>query len=288
MLSDFACGWIGGAAGVAVSHPLDTLRVLVQTDARTSLARAAWKVWHHEGHAGFFKGLASPILAVGAWKACLFACSARVATMLRGGRDERPPVWHAFVGGVAGGMVGLVVQMPFERIKVVAQTSPPPPSTNGLLHEVNIMAQIWRTEGIRGLYRGTLLNMILGPMSIGVWFGTNEWMLRSVRDARGEVSLRDEFLCGSLAGTLAWAVNFPSDKAKAIVQAAAARLPRATDWEILQPHVRAEGVAFLFRGVGATLLRAIPQTGATIATYSFARRSVGGASEPSAAGNRAF
>ena len=96
-----------------------------------------------------------------------------------------------------------------------------------------------------------------------------------LRPAR--VTLLDEFACGAAGGTLAWAVNFPSDKAKAIVQAEAARRPGASDIELLRPALRAEGLlAFATRGMGATLLRAIPQTGATIVAYSQCKRWIGG------------
>ena len=86
------------------------------------------------------------------------------------------------------------------------------------------------------------------------------------------MGLLDEFACGSFAGTLAWAVNFPADKCKAIVQAEAASRPGASDVELLRPHLRAQGAAFFWRGMGTTLLRSIPQTGATIVGFSAASR----------------
>ena len=66
------------------------------------------------------------------------------------------------------------------------------------------------------------------PNCHSIWFGSNEWMLRLLREHRPMgIGMLDEFLCGATAGTMAWAVNFPSDKAKTIVQAAAARRPGA-------------------------------------------------------------
>ena len=271
---DFCCGWVAGAAGVLVSHPLDTLRVRVQTEPNASLSQVATRLVG-EGAAGFFRGIFSPLAAVGLWKAVMFSSSEKVRAALlssKNNESNEPPVWHAFAGGVVAGAVGLTVQVPFERVKIAAQTSAPPAAAGSVIaHEIELARQIWCREGARGLYRGTLLNASLCPLAIGVWFGVNEWLLRSLRE-RGRPGILEEFACGAVAGSLAWAVNFPSDKAKAIVQAAACRRPHASNWELLRPHLQAEGVPFLWRGMSATLLRALPQTGATIATYGACRR----------------
>lgn len=93
-----------------------------------------------------------------------------------------------------------------------------------------------------------------------------------VAERRRTVGILDEFICGSLAGTIAWVVNYPSDKAKTIVQWRAGREPAASDMALLRPHLRAQGIAFLWLGMGATLLRSIPQTGATVVAYAESRR----------------
>lgn len=265
----FACGWAAGAAGVLISHPLDTLRVLVQTDTQT-LPEAAGRLWAKEGVFGFFKGLLSPLLAVGLWKAVMFSSSVKTINYLGSTTEkgEVAPVWHSFAGGYMAGLTGLSVQTPFERVKIEAQTSPPPPGKSVVAHEIGIMQRVWRTEGVLGLYRGTLINTTLCPPAIGVWFGTNEFLVRQIKARGREVGVLDEFACGSFAGTLAWAVNFPSDKAKAIVQAEAGRSPGLSDIELLRPHVRAQGASFFWRGISATLLRSIPQTGATIVAFT--------------------
>ena len=263
----FVCGWAAGAAGVLVSHPLDTLRVLVQTESQL-LPAAAKQLWKAEGLTGFFKGLLSPLLAVGCWKAIMFSSSAWTMKALQIKDQKEQPVWHSFAGGVAAGAAGLSVQTPFERVKIEAQTSPPKPGVSVIAHEISIAKRVMQIEGVGGWYRGLLINSTLCPTAIGVWFGTNEVLLRRIRGAGRTPGVLDEFACGAFAGTLAWAVNFPSDKAKAIVQAEAGRRPAASDFELLRPHMQRQGLAFIWRGMGATLLRSVPQTGATIVAFT--------------------
>lgn len=265
-MESFTCGWAAGGFGVLVSHPLDTLRVVVQTSS-SSRPPALSSLWQTEGISGLSKGLLSPLLGVGLWKAIVFSTNAHTMKLIRGSCGGEPPgVWHHWAAGVAAGATGLVVQTPFERVKVIAQTSPAPPGMGSISHEMCIAQRVLRSEGLSGLYRGLLVNATLGPLAIGIWFGMNEWLMRKVRERRA-VGLLEEFACGSIAGTLAWTVNFPSDKAKTIVQAEAGRQPTSSSLELLRPHLRSQGVAFAWRGLTATLLRSIPQTGATIVAY---------------------
>ena len=276
--TEVICGWVGGACGVLISHPLDCLRVVLQTDASATLPKAAATLWRAEGWSGFFKGIFSPAMSVGLWKAVLFASSnAARGRLLPVKEGIETPIADAFFGGVAAGMAGLFVQMPIERIKVVAQTSASDPRSSVLTHEWSVAKNIWRREGLRGLYRGTLINATLCPSAIGIWFGLNEGLQhqRRVQTGRSKIGLLDEFACGATAGTLAWMFNYPSDKAKAIVQSAATHKPWASDFELLAPALRREGLSFIWRGISATLLRAIPQTGTTIVAFSLCRRWMG-------------
>ena len=179
-MDTFLCGWLGGAAGVLASHPLDTMRVLVQT-SDTTLSGATSRLWQSEGIAGFLKGLLSPLMAVGLWKAAMFSSSGATMRALKRSDDrEQAPVWHSFAGGVVAGATGLSVQIPFERVKIMAQTSPPPSGVGVVAHELSLARLVWQREGAAGLYRGTLINFTLCPLAIGVWFGTNELLLRKV------------------------------------------------------------------------------------------------------------
>ena len=281
--NEFASGWLAGAAGVLVSHPLDTLRVRVQAARSSTLQLEVRRLLvSEEGWRGLWRGLASPVLLVGVWKAIMFSASAWTQSLLAHRGDGRAtgaptPLWHVFAGGYVAGAAGLAVQMPMERVKCVAQASPElaiPPTIRG---EAVAAAAVLRTEGLAGLYRGTLINMTLCPPAIAIWFGTNELMLRradelaapggmleGVTAGRGRSSVGVQLVCGGMGGVLAWAINYPSDRAKACVQIGSAHRPGASSLDILRPYLREEGWRFFVRGMPATLLRAVPQCGVTI------------------------
>ena len=310
----FISGWLAGAAGVVVSHPLDTLRVRVQAAKSSTLRQEAARLLAEDGWRGLWRGIASPILLVGLWKAVMFSAASWTQRMLSSNEGEAlAPISHTFAGGYVAGAAGLVVQMPMERVKCVAQARGPQyiasSSTqaeiaqgaprqqileshagtssrfNGLSTraratssqhqfqtEMAVAARIWRTEGLAGLYRGTLINATLCPPAIAVWFGTSEYLLRRADEravaganpAAGRKSMAVQLACGGVGGILAWIVNYPSDRAKTAVQVASALRPDASSLELLRPYLREEGLRFFVRGMPATLMRALPQCGVTI------------------------
>ena len=122
----FISGWLAGAAGVVVSHPLDTLRVRVQAAKSSTLRQEAARLLAEDGWRGLWRGIASPILLVGLWKAVMFSAASWTQRMLSSNEGEAlAPISHTFAGGYVAGAAGLVVQMPMERVKCVAQARGP-------------------------------------------------------------------------------------------------------------------------------------------------------------------
>lgn len=67
MALEFVAGALGGAAGIVVGQPFDTLKVLQQTQASghgTSLWTTFRQSVSTNGYIGLFDGLATPLLGV--------------------------------------------------------------------------------------------------------------------------------------------------------------------------------------------------------------------------------
>jgi len=73
-LKDFIAGAVGGVALVLSGHPLDTMKVRLQTGGSqfTGLGDVFRQTWRKEGFKGFYKGMASPLAGVAAMNAVLF------------------------------------------------------------------------------------------------------------------------------------------------------------------------------------------------------------------------
>ncbi|XP_037072322.1 solute carrier family 25 member 45-like [Pollicipes pollicipes] len=124
---EFAAGSLGGAAGVFVGHPADTVKVLQQTLGISATA-AVRDTFRHEGARGLLKGMSFPLAANGALNALYFGVysnSLRVLDWALGARDDagRPAYGRVFVAGCVGGLAQLVVAVPVDLVKIQLQTS---------------------------------------------------------------------------------------------------------------------------------------------------------------------
>ena len=70
----------------------------------------------------------------------------------------------------------------------------------------------------------------------------------------------------SIARHVHWIPSYPCDKMKTLWQTYGGSMSLTS---FARAKIQQEGWAFLFRGFGATLVRAVPQCGVTMAVYDF-------------------
>ncbi|KDO17215.1 hypothetical protein SPRG_17366, partial [Saprolegnia parasitica CBS 223.65] len=73
---DLNAGTVGGVAGIVAGHPLDTIKVRLQTQCHTSshgISSSIRAIAASEGFRGFYKGMLSPILSNAPINAVVFA-----------------------------------------------------------------------------------------------------------------------------------------------------------------------------------------------------------------------
>ncbi|KAF0976364.1 hypothetical protein FDP41_004591 [Naegleria fowleri] len=189
-------GSIGGISGIIVGHPLDTIRVRLQTQTSSSkfgaihfLKEAVVK----EGARSLFKGLLSPLIGEAINNCILFGVyngllpnvlktllgsnlSEEEQTMIR-----RSSIPIQFVSGSLAGFCIAFVVCPTELIKIRLQTSTDhikTRSTSGTLGRrgfVDCAKFIWKYEGgLRGIYHGFSSTLIRELSFNGVYFATYE------------------------------------------------------------------------------------------------------------------
>ncbi|KAM5129917.1 solute carrier family 25 member 47 [Mantella aurantiaca] len=272
-MADFIAGAVGGACGVMVGYPLDTVKVRIQTQTNY---RGIWHCIHStyraEKVAGFFRGMSMPISTVsvsssivfGVHRKCLRAlCKARYATP-----TVKPSKLDIFISGYAAGAVQVLVSSPADMAKVRLQTqaSPHPSSACALLARpkysgpLHCLLTIAREEGFLGLYKGCFALMFRDCHSFATYFLSyavfREWF---VPDEQSNAGMMGVLLAGGLAGVVAWGIATPMDviKARLQVDGVTQHKYRGVIHCVTQ-SVRAEGVGVLFKGLSLNCLRAFP------------------------------
>lgn len=129
-----------------------------------------------------------------------------------------------------------------------------------------------------GVYRGTAVTFMREAQAYGVWFTTFEYLMNSDAARNGikreEISTLKVAGYGGLAGEMLWISSYPFDVVKSKMQSdgfgkeqkyKSMRDCFAKTW-------RAEGMGGFWKGIGPTLLRAMPVSAGTFATVEVTMR----------------
>jgi len=280
-MDEFAAGLAGGCAGVIVGHPLDTIKVKLQTqDFNNPRYRGTWdcfkKTVAQDGTRGLYRGLTSPLAGVGAVNAVIFGVHGNVARQFQ---DPDALKTH-FAAGVCAGVAQAFICSPVELAKTRLQIQADALSAGTISKAtysgpLDCLRQMYRSEGIKGVFRGQLITIAREIPAFGTYFLSYEWMVRKMQRHNCEPSTGAILFAGGMAGCMSWLVSYPVDVIKSRLQSdgafgAARRYTGVVD--CLRISVHEEGFRVLSRGLSSTLLRAFPTNAATFFVVSHVTR----------------
>uniref|UniRef100_A0A3P8SQ88 Solute carrier family 25 member 45 n=1 Tax=Amphiprion percula TaxID=161767 RepID=A0A3P8SQ88_AMPPE len=238
-----------GAVGLAVGHPLDTVKVLN----------------------GFFKGMAFPVLTTGITNSVVFGCYSNALDYLtqspRSERSQCKPASAAqvFAAGSFSGLVQVLVCAPIDLVKVRLQGQTAADCYRGPFHCV---AVILKEEGPRGLFRGGLALALRDVPCYGLYFLPYEVTRSALSESGQEPGSFAILMAGGVAGVVTWACATPMDVVKARLQMSGAggRLYSGV-LHCMRVSIREEGVRVFFKGLLLNCLRAFPVNAITFLSY---------------------
>lgn len=103
--ADFLAGSFGGACGVAVGYPLDTVKVRIQTQKQfTGIWQCIVLTIRKEGVHGFFKGMFLPITTISMTSSVVFGTYRNCLQALSYIRKAENTKLDVFMSGLAGGV----------------------------------------------------------------------------------------------------------------------------------------------------------------------------------------
>lgn len=177
-----------------------------------------------------------------------------------------------YISGAFAGIVNSVISGPIEHVRIRLQTQPH--GADKLYHgPLDCVRKLSAHEGVlKGLYRGELVTVFREAQAYGVWFLTFEYLMN--QDAkrnnvkREEISSLKVATYGGFAGEALWLASYPFDVVKSKMQSdgfgAGRKFSSMTD--CFKKTWAVEGMAGFWKGIGPTLLRAMPVSAGTFAT----------------------
>ncbi|KAI1495746.1 mitochondrial carrier domain-containing protein [Biscogniauxia marginata] len=280
-----------------LGQPFDIVKVRLQTTTQYSSAlNAATSIYAHEGPLAFYKGTLTPLLGIGACVSIQFGAfgyARRYFESVNAGRSlspspssasasAPPPLSYGqyYAAGAFAGVANSVISGPIEHVRIRLQTQPHGASRlyAGPLDCVRKLSA--RGGVLGGLYRGEAVTVLREAQAYGVWFLAFEWMMNADA-ARNRVDRRDVpsykvALYGGLAGEALWLGSYPFDVVKSKMQTDGfgKDMRYRSMRDCFAQIWRAEGARGFWKGLGPTLLRAMPVSAGTFAVVEATMRAI--------------
>ncbi|KAK3487130.1 mitochondrial carrier domain-containing protein [Neurospora crassa] len=289
---DLFSGAVGGIAQVLIGQPFDIVKVRLQTSTQYSSAlTAAASIYKHEGALAFYKGTLTPLLGIGACVSIQFGAFHSARRFLE---QRRATADKSFIPGVsnlgygeyyaAGAFAGVansVISGPIEHVRIRLQAQP---HGAGRLYSGpwDCVRKLSQQAGgvLPGLYRGEVVTVLREAQAYGLWFLAFEWLMNA--DAarnkidRKEIPSYKIALYGGLAGEALWLGSYPLDVVKSKMQTDGfgAGQKYTSMRDCFAQTFRAEGMRGFWKGIGPTLLRAMPVSAGTFAVVEMTMRAI--------------
>ncbi|CAK9305048.1 unnamed protein product [Gordionus sp. m RMFG-2023] len=285
-LKDFVAGGVGGMCLVFTGHPLDTIKVRLQTMPKPELGQKALyssatdcakKTFYSEGIKGLYKGMAAPLVGVTPMFAlCFFGFAVGKKIQHKSENRKNYTPLQLFNAGMLSGVFTTIIMVPGERIKCLLQVQQ---DSKEKLYKgpADVAKKLYKQGGIASIYRGTCATLLRDVPASGVYFMTYEWLkdLMSKNDkSSGNISPFRVILAGGLAGIANWIIAIPPDVLKSRLQTAPeGKYPNGVRSVISEIFTETKGqsrfakLSTFYKGFGPVMLRAFPANAACFMGY---------------------
>jgi len=278
MALDFGAGCIGGAAGVVVGQPFDTVKVRLQVQSGNNVmykgvSDCVMKMVKQESISSLYKGMTPPLLGLAFQNAIIFGLQGFLRRFTDGGiRGE------IIAGGLTGAMqAGITAPIELAKIRLQVQGTGGNKKNIKYKGPIQTVIKIYQEEGFRATFRGLGGVLARDVPATAIYFGSFHYLnTLFIPEGKGLESLNvwHFLLTGGCAGMLSWAGMYPIDVIKTRIQAEGMgpSSKYKSYLDCLKKSSSEEGYMWLTRGFGATMLRAFPVNASILTTVTITLR----------------
>ena len=239
--TDFLRGALGGATGLLLSHPIDTIKSNIQYGKPIK-----WDL------KSLYRGVVPPLFGVGLEKAIVFGTYENTQRLLNAKYDsdhKNKKIIRGISGATAGLMASFIVT-PVERLKILRQTN-----EKFVLRDLNP----------RFLYRGLSSTFTREMPGFAIYFSVYEEM-KEYFGQNMRLNTFHHFVFGGISGSISWLFIYPQDLVKTRVQASKKDI---TPRQVIKSVFKEHGIRGFFRGFHLALMRAVPLHAGTFAMVEY-------------------
>lgn len=268
----FICGGFGGICTVLVGHPLDTVKVRLQTmpipktageiPLYTGTFDCFRKTVRHEGFKGLYKGMGAPLIGVAPIFAISFLGYGVGKKIFSPSGGKQLSYLEYFSAGAFSGIFTTVIMAPGERIKCLLQIQQGANAPKIYDGPVDCAKKLYKEGGLRSIYRGSGATLLRDIPASGMYFLAYEAIQDYIKNGEKAPSILGTILAGGAAGIAYWIVGMPPDVLKSRLQTAPeGTFPNGVR-DVFRHLMKNEGPLALYKGITPVFLRAIPANAA--------------------------
>ncbi|KAL0110211.1 hypothetical protein PUN28_013687 [Cardiocondyla obscurior] len=278
----FVAGISGGVVSTLMLHPLDLIKIrFAVSDGHTNTAprynglrSAIAQIVKTEGVRGLYRGVTPNILGSGSSWGFYFFFYNTIKTSIQGGNSKKPlgPSMHMFAAADAG-VLTLLMTNPIWVVKtrLCLQYADDVNLAESKRYRgmIDALKKIYKTEGIRGLYKG-LVPGLFGVSHGAIQFMAYEEMKNKYYNYLNvpidtKLSTTEYIVFAAMSKLIAAASTYPYQVVRARLQDHHHDY-RGT-WHCIQCTWRYEGWRGFYKGLSANLIRVTPATVVTFVVY---------------------
>lgn len=279
ILKDLIAGTIGGASGIIVGHPIDTVKVRLQVDrSYKGITDCVLKTVRLEGPTSFFKGVVAPVLGAAPINAVVFVTYGGVMRLAAESygksvdESELPIYWHG-IAGICAGFGQNIFGTPNELVKIKCQVN-----RTENVRSIQMAKRLFNKGGLfKGLYQGWWITAARDTPAFGIYFVSYEFY-RNLFQSWGLSQVASAFFAGGMAGSNSFLFTHPIDVIKSMRQEQKIGTPKhqtRTLYLIKQAYVaNGRSLSIFARGVIPSVLRAYPVSAVTFVIYDYLLRAL--------------
>jgi solute carrier family 25 carnitine/acylcarnitine transporter 20/29 len=265
----------------------DLIKVRMQTAASGS-AGASGSVlgifantFKTEGIRGLYRGVSAPLMAVAPIFATSFWGYDMGQRLIRWTNDvsisQDLTLTQKCIAGGLSAIPTTLITAPSERVKCLLQIQQASSaSSTKYKGMVDCAAAVYKSGGMKSLYRGSMATLLRDIPGSVAWFGMYEFIKFKMMEMQGikdtsQLSPFAVLTAGGLAGMSCWVVSIGPDVLKSRLQTAPDGMYKGL-WDVYTKLIKEEGVAGLFTGIRPALIRAFPANAACFFGMEVARK----------------
>ncbi|KAI3900085.1 hypothetical protein MKW98_000985 [Papaver atlanticum] len=277
-------GGVAGGFAKTIVAPLERVKILFQTRRSEfqsiGLTGSFKKITNTEGISGFYRGNGASVARIVPYAALHYMAYEQYRRWIIEGFPDvrRGPVLDLVAGSFAGGTAVLFTYpLDLVRTKLAYQVvDGRKVNVKGMVHGEQVyrgiydcFSKIFRTSGMKGLYRGVAPSLYgIFPYS-GLKFYFYEEMKSYVpQERKNDIIVK--LFCGSVAGLLGQTITYPLDVVRRqmqVEQFSASNVKMKGTMQSLITIVESQGWKQLFSGLSINYLKVVPSVAIGFTVY---------------------